>query len=172
MMMLATWSSTAVPRKMIRSLSRREKMSQPRSPRWVCSMTVGMMKLPVAGGGASKGPNGWRSLMVFFRFLFASGSGRGRRFSSRLIGGHDEPGRIFVGDLSLSDQHIKRLLFDDLVADLVDAVVLLQVGAQLLRIFLARGRDLRDALLDVGVGRGDALALGDRLHQDRAPRFF
>ena len=53
MMMLATWSSTAVPRKMIRSLSRREKMSQPRSPRWVCSMTVGMMKLRIAGGGAS-----------------------------------------------------------------------------------------------------------------------
>ena len=25
-------------------------MSQPRSPRWVCSMTVGMMKLDVPGG--------------------------------------------------------------------------------------------------------------------------
>jgi hypothetical protein len=45
MMMLAMSSLTAVPRKMMRSLSRREKMSQPRSPRWVCSMTVGMMKL-------------------------------------------------------------------------------------------------------------------------------
>ena len=28
-------------------------MSQPRSPRWVCSMTVGMMKFLMAGGGAS-----------------------------------------------------------------------------------------------------------------------
>ena len=50
MMMLAMSSLTAVPRKMIRSLSSREKMSQPRSPRWVCSMTVGMMKLCGAGG--------------------------------------------------------------------------------------------------------------------------
>src|SRR5438128_877807 len=113
---------------MIRSLSRREKMSHPRSPRWVCSMTVGMMKLPVAGGGASKGPKGW--LMAFSVSSFASGSGCGRRFSSRLIGGDDEPGRIFVGDLSLSDQQIKRLLLDDLVADLVDALILLQLGAQ------------------------------------------
>src|SRR3954469_6176690 len=40
-MRLATWSSTAEPRKMMRSLSSREKMSYSRSPRAVRSMTVG-----------------------------------------------------------------------------------------------------------------------------------
>src|SRR5215831_9250617 len=45
MMMLATSSLTGVPRKTMRSLSSLLKMSQPRSPRCVCSMTVGMMKL-------------------------------------------------------------------------------------------------------------------------------
>src|SRR5687767_10072722 len=55
MTMFAISSFTAVPRNTIRSLSRREKMSQPRSPRWVCSMTVGMMKLLIGGsvGGIS-----------------------------------------------------------------------------------------------------------------------
>src|SRR4051812_19330068 len=38
---LAIWSSTALPRKMIRSLSSREKMSNSRSPRAVRSMTIG-----------------------------------------------------------------------------------------------------------------------------------
>ena len=45
MTMLATSSLIGVPRKMMRSLSRREKMSHPRSPRWVCSITVGMRML-------------------------------------------------------------------------------------------------------------------------------
>src|SRR5436190_15943969 len=40
-MRLATWSSTAEPRKTIRSLSSREKMSYSRSPRAVRSMTMG-----------------------------------------------------------------------------------------------------------------------------------
>src|SRR3954453_5799753 len=43
-----TWSSTAEPRKMMRSLSRREKMSYSRSPRAVRSMTVGMRGMGVA----------------------------------------------------------------------------------------------------------------------------
>src|SRR5215218_9053870 len=38
---LAMVSSIGVPRKMIRSLSSREKMSNERSPRLVCSMTMG-----------------------------------------------------------------------------------------------------------------------------------
>src|SRR5919108_685968 len=38
---LASSSSMNVGRKMIRSLSRREKMSKARSPRGVCSMTIG-----------------------------------------------------------------------------------------------------------------------------------
>src|SRR5215218_4000789 len=38
---LAMVSSIGVPRKMIRSLSNREKMSNERSPRLVCSMTMG-----------------------------------------------------------------------------------------------------------------------------------
>ena len=43
MITLATTSSMGVPKKTMRSLSRRLKMSQPRSPRWVCSTTVGMV---------------------------------------------------------------------------------------------------------------------------------
>jgi hypothetical protein len=41
MMMFATSSLISVPRKTIRSFSRRLKMSQLRSPRWVVSTTVG-----------------------------------------------------------------------------------------------------------------------------------
>src|SRR6478736_2913426 len=41
MMTLAMPSSTGVPRKMMRSIISREKMSNWRSPRAVCSMTVG-----------------------------------------------------------------------------------------------------------------------------------
>src|SRR3954451_9269005 len=40
-MRFAIWSSTAEPRKMMRSLSSREKMSYSRSPRAVRSMTIG-----------------------------------------------------------------------------------------------------------------------------------
>src|SRR5689334_3645591 len=39
---LATLSSISVPRNTMRSLSSREYRSQPRSPRWVCSITVGI----------------------------------------------------------------------------------------------------------------------------------
>src|SRR5512133_1304314 len=39
---LATSSSIGGPRKTIRSLSRREWMSYARSPRWVCSITIGI----------------------------------------------------------------------------------------------------------------------------------
>ena len=34
----------------MRSLSRREKMSQPRSPRWVCSTTVGISAVAISAG--------------------------------------------------------------------------------------------------------------------------
>src|SRR4051794_32980715 len=43
MITFAMSSLTSWPRNTMRSLSRREKMSQPRSPRCVCSTTVGMM---------------------------------------------------------------------------------------------------------------------------------
>src|SRR4051794_35844911 len=45
-MRFATWSSTAVPRKTMRSLSRREKMSYSRSPRADRSTTVGTRGMP------------------------------------------------------------------------------------------------------------------------------
>src|SRR5438876_3982718 len=44
---LAIWSSTGVPRKMIRSFSRRLYMSNARSPREVCSTTIGTSGLIV-----------------------------------------------------------------------------------------------------------------------------
>ena len=164
----------------MRSLSRREKMSQPRSPRWVCSMTVGMMKLPMAAAARRAGtPRRGSAIRSWcFRLLglwppssFASASGVRPRQPSPRRGSTIEPCRIFVGDLSLGDQHIKRLLLDDLRRDLRDALLPLQLGAQLLGVLLARGRELGDALLHVGVAGGDALALGDGLHQDarRAP---
>src|SRR5579859_1414394 len=40
---LAIWSSIGVPMKMMRSFNKREKMSQPRSPRGVDSTTLGIM---------------------------------------------------------------------------------------------------------------------------------
>ena len=41
MMRLAKISSIGAPKKIIRSLSRREVMSYARSPRFVCSITIG-----------------------------------------------------------------------------------------------------------------------------------
>src|SRR5215467_3547549 len=111
MMMLATWSSTAVPRKMMRSLSRREKMSQPRSPRWVCSMTVGMMKFRIDGGTESNSLMGWVPFSTYARLLLFSLRGR---LATGLVGRDDQRRLGFaLGDLSLGDQHIKRLLFAD-----------------------------------------------------------
>src|SRR5918996_961899 len=45
---LASSSSMNVGRKMIRSLRRREKMSNARSPRGVCSMTIGTRAMPLS----------------------------------------------------------------------------------------------------------------------------
>src|SRR5262245_745442 len=100
---------------MIRSLSRREKMSQPRSPRWVCSMTVGMMKLLMTGGF---GAGSLRDMVLFPRELGSGVPGRLFRFGSGFVGSDDETSprfprsndetfRICVGDLSLPEQHIK-----------------------------------------------------------------
>src|SRR5881397_4031648 len=117
---------------MIRSLRRREKMSQPRSPRWVCSMTVGMMKFEIGGGGTSRMAGSFRAGGgLLLGFVLRAG------FAPRLLGRDDQRpfgrrGRIFVGDLSLGDQHIKRLLFTDLGFDLLNPAVLFEVGAQLL----------------------------------------
>ena len=108
---------------------------------------------------------GWVPFSLSWRFFSLC-------FALRLFGRDDQRRRFFVGDLSLRDQHIKRLLFADLGLDLVDAVVLLQLGAQLLRVLVAGGGQLGDALLHVGVADRDAFALGDRLDQDRAARLL
>ena len=64
----------------MRSLSRREKMSQPRSPRWVCSMTVGMMKLRIGGRDGVEVAHG---LGFLFRLLGVfAGFGSSRLASS------------------------------------------------------------------------------------------
>src|ERR671924_396907 len=58
---LASSSSMNVGRKMIRSLSRREKMSKARSPRGVCSMTIGtraMLRLLFQARTTTLRPNG------------------------------------------------------------------------------------------------------------------
>src|SRR5450432_1417172 len=149
MTMLATWSSTAVPRKMIRSFSRREKMSQPRSPRWVCSMTVGIMKLDVTGGGRSNiCPECSRLESLIGSSFSCCWSGScSPSLVPGLFGRHNQTGRILVGDLSLRDQHIKRLLFDELRAQRGELTLGLELRAKLLGIFLPARGELGDPLL-------------------------
>ena len=55
-----------VPRNTMRSLSRREKMSQPRSPRWVCSITVGNDEVRVHSARGDPSFNGHGSNMGHF----------------------------------------------------------------------------------------------------------
>src|ERR1700680_1334215 len=66
----ATWSSIGVPRKMIRSLSSLEYMSNSRSPRAVCSITIGI-------SGISPNPTGrgpW-VLALFAALVLAAPAG-------------------------------------------------------------------------------------------------
>src|SRR3569623_123158 len=154
---------------MIRSFSSREKMSQPRSPRWVCSMTVGMMKLwggiesPLASEEELRRSFIIPSLSSLSLSLLLSLGGRlGRR--------EDQTVWILLGDLSLRDQQIKRLLFQELLAQTRQLSFALEIRAQLLRVLLPRGRQLADALLQSGVADRDPFALGDRLQQDRSAR--
>src|ERR1039457_2668502 len=106
MTIFAIWSSTAMPRKTMRSLSRREKISQPRSPRWVCSMTVGMIMLLIMGAPSDDVDIlALGSRMSFpFSALGRLGSGLfGRNdqpLLASLIGRDDQAVWIFVDDLS------------------------------------------------------------------------
>src|ERR671937_1203096 len=82
MIRLATVSSIGVPRKMIRSFSSREKMSKERSPRLVCSMTIGTRF------ASAMGPSGRR--------CERSGTTRGYQRSGPAAGG---PERVALGRL-------------------------------------------------------------------------
>src|SRR3569623_2121682 len=129
-------------------------LSQPRSPRWVCSMTVGMMML---GGGIESPLASEEELRrAFFipslsslslSLLLSHGGRHGRR--------EDQTVWILLGDHSLRDQHIKRLLFQELLAQTRQLSFALEIRAQLLRVLLPRGRQLADALLQNGVAARD-----------------
>ena len=90
----------------MRSLSRREKMSQPRSPRWVCSMTVGMMKLPNRRRARFELAHGWIPFSAF---------GLGGAFAARACSGvtisegSASPSVIFACAMSMSRVFCSRI---------------------------------------------------------------
>src|SRR3974377_590593 len=98
---LAPGSSMGVPMKMMRSFSRREKMSYARSPRLVCSTTMGMryMLPPLS---CRRNP-GWQ--LRHHVLPTAAGGEHGRPISCR----YDEI--VGIGDSGLLEQKIQRLAF-------------------------------------------------------------
>ena len=161
----------------MRSLSRREKMSQPRSPRWVCSMTVGMMKLR----SAARGRDGVLHVIILSLGLFggsdccasaraSSGVRISRPPTFRASCRRDDQAiRIVVGDLSLRRPAYQASSPRGSGPRAQAAGSFCSSSARsFFALVCAGGRQLGDALLHVGVGDLDALALGDRLQQQLA----
>src|SRR5579883_896856 len=150
---LAIVSSTWVPRKMIRSLSRRLKMSQPRSPRWVCSMTVGMMKLSVSGVKEEPPPETFAKVRLS---LFMS-------FLRRRIG------PLRVCNVCPGHQQVKGFCLPDIVLDRLEMTVFLEVGFQPGDALSTLLRQLRQLLFHVRFAGLHVLPGGDGVEQEHRP---
>src|ERR1044072_8771974 len=155
---------TWVPRKMIRSLSRREEMSKERSPREVCSTTIGTRGLMV--GTLSKAPGGYppssrlrRPERALLLLLLLRGPDLLARLGLLERDRHRRP-----------DDQVDRLAHANVFADHRVAAILAQPLQQLLR---------RRPLLLGGVGQRlghlllgdlDLLRLGARRPHSPAPQ--
>src|SRR5919198_3957605 len=141
---LASSSSMNVGRKMIRSLSRREKMSKARSPRGVCSMTIGtraILRLLLIRSPRTVGPPPHDVLRLAL------------------------PLRVHGCVL---DQEVERLAFAEPEAQRLEVTTLLHHTPHGRRRSLARARDRFDLGVHLGIGRRQLLAIRDRLQEQRA----
>src|SRR5262249_48245616 len=151
---LASSSSMKVGRKMIRSLRSREKMSNARSPRGVCSTTIGTSAmgrlLLFTGGSIFMVPLSERCSQSF-----PPGTGIARG------------GSLWV-NRRVADQEVDRLLLAQASAEG------LQLSAPLHHTMEGGGRavagrgQLGDFRVHIGVRGGHALGLGDGLQQQGA----
>src|SRR5437764_2888148 len=140
-------SSMKVGRKMIRSLSRREKMSNARSPRGVCSTTIGTRAMGD---------------------LLASLIGSGVREAGVHHGWPETDARRSL-DLRLPDESLERHPVAQSAPERVQVAALLHHTTNGRRRPLARLGQALDLGVDVGVARGDPLTLGDGLEHERPP---
>src|SRR6188474_1504486 len=143
---LAISSSIYVGRKMIRSLRSREKISNARSPRGVCSTTIGTKPierlLRCARRGAPPPSIAWSGCMGS---QCTSGAYRGS-----------------------FNKEVERALLPEREAEAIQVTVLLEQRAHGGRRSLARLRDALDLGIDVRVARRQPFLLGDGLDQERS----
>src|SRR3989442_1489183 len=140
---LARSSSMNVGRKMIRSLSSREKMSKARSPRGVCSITMGTRAMN-------------RSFSLARRAIGPplGAVGGGRRYG------------LFM-DFRIAVQELGRHTLAQPMPQPLQVAALLHHTPDRRRWALAGAGDLFHLGLEVRGGGGDALALGDGFHDQR-----
>src|SRR5262245_22759107 len=136
---LAISSSMYVGRKMIRSLRSREKMSNARSPRGVCSTTIGTKPIERLLLAWSEAPLVDIAPLVYLR--------RHRRSINK---------------------EVERALLAEGVADPVQVAALLEHRAHCGRRPLARLGQALDLRVHVGITGGEALFLRDGLDEQRA----
>ena len=129
MMMLATSSLIGVPRKMMRSMRSREKMSYVRSPRLDRSMTYGRI-------------DGHSAFLVL-----------------REIGERPEQPALRVLYQVLLAQPGEHLVLGDAPLELLESPSLLQRRVHLSRLRAALLRHVRHPLIDVGFGSRESFAL-------------
>src|SRR5687767_10168902 len=135
---LASSSSMKVGRKMIRSFSRREKMSNARSPRGVCSMTMGTRAMNVS------------LLLGGIRRTVALTHGERRR--SRM-------------DRRVIDQELQGHALAETMAQTLEVPALLHHTPYGRHRPLRSLGDLVDLRLDIGLRRRQPFAIGDGLEQ-------
>ena len=176
MMMLATSSSISVPRKTMRSLSRRLKMSQLRSPRCVVSTTVGYGMKSVA---ALERRDGLRAVLGRLRRVLRTPRRHGRRLRGCLTSSafsdafasssacrcsssrasrpsvarpSAASAAVAVGDLRLALDEVEDLVLEDHADEHVALLLLAVLGPQLGDVLPGLRGELGEALLDVLFG--------------------
>jgi len=96
--------------------------------------------------------------------------GEDQPLPAALIRCDDQAIRILIDNLSLAEEHIKRLLLQHLRANALDAARILQLGSQLVHALAARVGQFDQALLHVARVDLQPLALSDGTQKDAGPR--
>src|SRR5580765_3800121 len=143
---LAISSSTYVGRKMMRSLRSREKISNARSPRGVCSTTIGTKPIE-------------RLLRCARRGAPPPSMARSGCMGSQCTSGADR---------GPFNKEVERALLPEREAEAIEVTVLLEERAHGGRRSLARLREALDLGIDVGVARHQPFLFCDGLDQQRS----
>src|SRR5205823_1039338 len=149
-------SSMKVGKKMMRSFRRREKMSNARSPRGVCSTTIGTRPIgdllfigsPPDGGASTLRP---AACHVSFARL--------ERRGTQPLG----------SDFRVGDQQFEGHAVSDPLTQPLEVAAFLHHTTEGRRGPLTGLGELLDLGVEVGVRRRDRLLVGDGLQQERAP---